>query len=182
MRSRWLLVVLVASLCLNVAVIGAYLVHRRSHDRLRRFPSRRFAPELREKLRQTRAAATPGFAALADSAETADSLLWVEMRNDNPDSVRVDSFCQELGRIHGVMRAMVFRQMHHEIQLMPAAARAEYLTHMMRMKPAMPLRGHRFGRPGRGRAPHMRRGRMAPEDEEPMPEEPSPGPSAETGD
>jgi hypothetical protein len=163
MRSRWLLVVLVASLCLNVAVIGAYLVHRRSHDRLRRFPSRRCA-------------------ALADSAETADSLLWVEMRNDNPDSVRVDSFCQELGRIHGVMRAMVFRQMHHEIQLMPAAARAEYLTHMMRMKPAMPLRGHRFGRPGRGRAPHMRRGRMAPEDEEPMPEEPSPGPPAETGD
>jgi hypothetical protein len=182
MRSRWLLVVTVASLCLNVAFIGAYLVHRGSHARLRHFPARRFAPEVRERLRQTRAAATPGFAALADSVEATDSLLWVELRKDSADSTRVDSLCRELGRIHGVMRAMVFRQMHHEIQLMPAAARAEYLTHMMGMKPAMPLRGRRFGRPGRGMAPHMRRGQMTPEDEEPMPDEPPPGPPPESGD
>jgi len=137
---------------------------------------------VRERLRRTRAAATPGFTALAESVETTDSLLWVEIRNDSPDSDRVDSLCRELGRVHGVMRAMVFRQMHQEIQLMPAAARAEYLKHMKRMKPATPLRGRRFGRSGRGMTPRMHRGPMAPPDEEPMPGEPPPEPPLESGD
>jgi hypothetical protein len=178
MRSRWLLVVTVASLCLNVAFVGAYLVCRARHGRSRRFPVRALAPEVREKLRQARAAAVPGFDSLADKVDSTDSLLWAEMRKDDPDSVRVDSLCRELGRIHGVMRAMVFRQMHRELQLMPAAARAEYLTHMMGMRPATLPHGRRFGRPGRGKGPHLRRGPMTPHDEEPVPGEPPP----ESGD
>jgi|GEM_PF-915887 len=150
MRGRWLLVVMVASLCLNVAFVGAYLVRRARRERPRRFAVRKLAPEVREKLRQTREAALPGFDALADRAETTDSLLWAEMRSGTPDSVRVDSFCRELGHIHSMMRAMVFRQMHQELLLMPAAARTEYLTRMMGMRSAKPLRGRcGIGWPGR---------------------------------
>jgi hypothetical protein len=178
MRSRWLFVVMVASLCLNVAFVGAYLVRKARHDRPRRFPARRLAPEVREKLRQTRAAAVPGFDSLADKAEATDSLLWAEMRSDSPDSVHVDSLCQELGRIHGMMRAMVFRQMQQELLLMPSSARAEYLTRMMGMRPAKPLRGRSFGGFGRGKGPHVRRRPMTPHSDEPLPGEPPP----ESGD
>ena len=151
MRSRWLVVVVVASLCLNVAVVGTYFLRRVRHDRLRRFPMRGLTSEVREKLRQAREAAMPAFAALAEKVESTDSLLWFEMRRESPDSVRVESLCQELGLTHGRMRAMVFRQMHRELQLMPAAARTEYLEHVMRMRPG-------FGGPGRGMGGHMDHG------------------------
>ena len=151
MRSRWLVLVVIASLCLNVAVVGTYFLRRVRHDRLRRFPMRGLTFEVREKLRQAREAAMPEFAALAEKVESTDSLLWFEMRRESPDSVRVESLCQELGLTHGRMRAMVFRQMHRELQLMPAAARTEYLEHVMRMRPG-------FGGPGRGMGGHMDRG------------------------
>jgi hypothetical protein len=150
MRSRWLMVIVVASLCLNVAVVGTYFLRRVRHDRLRRFPMRGLTSEVREKLRQAREAAMPEFAALAEKVESTDSLLWAEMRNDSPDSARVESLCQELGQTHGRMRAMVFRQMHRELQMMPVAAREEYLGNMMRMRPG-------FG-PGRGMGGHMSHG------------------------
>jgi len=164
MRSRWLVLIVVASLCLNVAVVGAYFFRRARHDRQRRFPLRGLASEVREKMRKAREAAMPEFAALAERVESTDSLLWVEMRRDPPDSVRVESLCQELGQTHGRMRAMVFRQMHRELQLMPGAARAGYLNHMMMMRPGI-------GGPGRGMGRHMRRGsRMpAPPEGEPLP-------------
>jgi hypothetical protein len=175
MRPRLFLVVMVASLCLNVAFVGAYLVHMARHDRPRRFPARRLAPDVREKLRQTRADAAPGFAALADEVESADSLLWAEMRIGTPDSVQVDSLCRELGRIHGAMRAMVFRQMHRELQLMPAAAREEYLQQMMKMRPGL-------GRPGRRLGARMRHDPRKLHHDEPFPQEVPPGPPPESGD
>ena len=185
MRNRWLVVVVVASLCLNVAVVGTYLLRRVRHDRLRRFPVRGLTPEAREKLREARDAALPGFTALADEAGSTDSLLWAEMRRENPDSVRVDSLCRELGQNHGRMRAMVFWQMRRELQLMPGAARAEYLNHMMTMRPGLSLRDrHASGVPGRGMGRHMRRGsRMSvPREGGPCPDELPPGPPPESGD
>jgi hypothetical protein len=160
MRSRWLVVVVIASLCLNVAVVGAYFLCRTRHDRPRRLP-----PEVREKLRQAREAALPGFTALAEKEHAGDSLLWAEMSSDNPDSLRVDSLSSEVGRLHGRMRAMVFWQMRRELQMMPAGARAEYLNHIMRMRPG-------FGRPGRAMGRRMRRDAMMPppEGEPPPPE------------
>jgi hypothetical protein len=136
MRTRWLVVIVVASLCLNLAVVGTYVFRRVRRDRPRRFPVRRLTAETREKLRQTRDAAMPGFLAAAEEVQSNDSLLWAEMRREYPDSARVESLCHELGRIHGTMRAMVFRQMHRELQLMPEEARDQYLKHMMRMRPA----------------------------------------------
>jgi hypothetical protein len=179
MRGRWLLVIAVASLCLNVAVIGTFLVHRVRRARLRRFPAHGLAPEVREKLRRARETAVPEFAALADKVQDDDSLLWVEMAKANPDSLRVDSLSSEVGRFHGRMRAMVFRQMHRELQLMPVGARAEYLQHMMMMRPGLPPCGrHASGGPGRGMDRHMRQGsRMS----EPREGEPPPGPP-ESGD
>ena len=150
MRSRWLIVIAVASLCLNVAVVGAFVAHRVRRARLRRFLASGLTPEVREKLRKAREAAMPEFAALAEKVESTDSLLWAEMRSESPDSVRVESLCQELGQTHGRMRAMVFRQMHRELQLMPPTARVEYLQNMMRMRPG-------FGS-GRGMGGHMDHG------------------------
>ena len=155
MRGRWLAVVAVASLCLNVAVVGAYFFHRVNHRGLSRFPGRGLAPEVRERIRQARENVLPEFAALAGRAESADSLLWTEMKSERPDSVRVESLCQELGRIHGTMRAMVFRQMHRELEMLPVGARAQYLTHMMTMRPG-------FGRHGPGMGRRPRRGSMVP--------------------
>jgi len=169
MRGRGLALVAVASLCLNVAVVGAYFFHRVSHRGFHRFPARGLAPEIRERLRQTRERALPEFAALAGRVESTDSLLWVEMKSETPDSARVESLCQDLGRIHGTMRAMVFRQMHRELAMMPAGARAEYLTHMMTMRPG-------FGGSGMGR--RLRHGRMVPP---PDADEPPPGPLPESG-
>jgi uncharacterized iron-regulated membrane protein len=177
MRSRWMVVVAVASLCLNVAVVGTYLFHRARHDRPRRFPARWLTAEARERIRQTREAAMPEFAAEAERVRTTDSLLWQEMRAENPDSARVESLCQVLGEIHGRMRAMVFRQLHRELQLMPAVARAEYLRHMMAMRPGL----DRFGRSSCGRMGHAPRMPMRP-DETPFPGEPPPGPPPEAGD
>jgi hypothetical protein len=147
MRNRWLVVFVVASLCLNVAVVGTYFFRRARHNRPRRFPMRGLSSEARENMRKARDAAMPEFAALAGRAESTDSLLWVEIRRENPDSARVESLCQELGQFHGRMRALVFRQMHHELQMMPAAQRQEYLQQMMRMRPGL-------GGP-RGRMGHM---------------------------
>ena len=176
MRSRWLVAVVIASLCLNVAVVGTYFLRRARHDRSRRFPSRGLTPEVREKLRQVREAAFPEFAALAEQERSGDSLLWVEMRRESPDSVRVESLCLGLGQMHGKMRAMVFRQMHRELQLMPADARTEYVKRMMKMRPG-------FGLPRRGMGRRMRRdcGMHLPLNEPPA-GEPPPGPPPETGD
>jgi len=164
MRNRWLVVVVVASLCLNVAVVGTYFLRRARRDRSRRFPVSGLTSEARENMRKAREAAMPEFSAFVDRVESTDSLLWAEMRREGPDSARVESLCQELGRIHGSMRAMVFRQMHRELQLMPAGARAEYMKHMMEMKLG-------FHGPGRGMGRHQRRGpAMAP----PPPDGPPP--------
>ena len=175
MRNRWLMVIAVASLCLNVAVVGTFVVHRVRRARLRRFLASGLTPEVREKLRKAREAAMPEFAALAEKVESTDSLLWVEMRGESPDSVRVESLCQELGQTHGRMRAMVFRQMHRELQLMPPAARVEYLQNMMRMRPG-------FG-PGRGMGGHMDHGHGMgpPPDHEPPPGAPPPEPPSGSG-
>lgn len=172
MRNRWLMVIVVASLCLNVAVVGAYFFRRARHDRQRRFPMRGLTSEAREKMRKAREAAMPEFAALAEKEHMDDSLLWAEMARDNPDTLRVDSLSSDLGQFHGKMRAMVFWQMHRELQMMPAAARAEYLNHMKMMRPG-------FGRPGWGMGRHMRRGSMMPT---PGAGEPPPGPPPESGD
>jgi len=103
------------------------------------------------------------------------------MRRESPDSVRVESLCQELGRIHGSMRAMVFRQMHRELQLMPAEARAEYLAHMMMMRPGLPFGGHHASdNPGRGMGRHMRPGSRMSERREGG--SPSDEPPPESGD
>lgn len=63
MRNRWLVVIAVASLCLNVAVIGTYIFRtaRRLHHRRMAY----LAPEVREKLVKAREAAIPAFAASA---------------------------------------------------------------------------------------------------------------------
>ncbi|MBN2465437.1 hypothetical protein JXD38_07415 [candidate division WOR-3 bacterium] len=174
MRNRWLLVIAVASLCLNVAVVGTYFLRRTRLGHPRRFPARHLTAEARERIRKTREAALPEFTAEAERVRTTDSLLWSEMQAERPDSARVESLCRELGEIHGRMRAMVFRQMHRELQLMPVAARTEYLHRMMTMRP-------RLDRPGRGARPHMHRRSMMQDDDEPVPGEPPPGPP-ESGD
>ena len=177
MRNRWLVVIVVASLCLNVAVVGTYIFRRARHDRPRRFPMRGLTSEAREKMRRVREAVMPEFTALVGRVESTDSLLWIEMQRESPDSVRVESLCQELGQIHGKMRAMVFRQMHRELQLMPPAARAEYLQHMMRMKSGWGgPRGH-----ARRNMRHNVRPGGPPPDFEPPPEGTPPEPPPETG-
>jgi hypothetical protein len=164
MRIRWLVLVVVASLCLNVAVVGTYFFRRARHNRSRRLSTHGLPSEAREGMRRAREAAMPEFSALVGRVESTDSLLWTEMSSQSPDSARVESLCQELGQFHGRMRAMVFRQMHRELQMMPAAARAEYLKHMMQMRPG-------FGGPGPGRGGHMNRGHGMgrPHDDEPPP-------------
>lgn len=182
MRNRWLVVVVVASLCLNVAVVGTYVFRRARRDRPRRFPSCGLTSEAREKMRKARDAAMPEFTELVGRAESTDSVLWAEMGREAPDSARVESLCQELGQMHGRMRANVFRQMHRELQLMPAEARVEYLKHMMRMRPGLPLGGrHARGEPRRGM--ERRGSRMSvPREGEPPSDEPHPGPPPESGD
>jgi len=175
MRSRWLMVIVVASLCLNVAVVGTYFFRRARRDRSDRLHV--LTAEARERMRKVREAAMPEFSSIVGRIESTDSLLWAEMRRESPDSARVESLCQELGQIHGRMRAMVCRQIHRELQLMPAEARAEYLEHVMMMRPG-------FGGPGRVMGRRMRHGsRMqTPNQGEPLPDEPPPGPPPESGD
>jgi hypothetical protein len=149
MHNRWLVIIAAASLCLNVAVVGTYALRQARHGRDRHLPLRNLTPELRQKMKQAREAALPEFAALADRVEAVDSLLWYELRRDSFDSLRVDSLCRDLGQLHGRMRARVFRHMHEELRLLPAGTRAEYLQHMMTMRPGFGRPGHMMGR-GRG--------------------------------
>jgi len=164
-RNRWLVVIALASLCLNAAVVGTYFLRRAGPHRPRRFPHHRLPFETRERLKQARAAAMPGFSALLDSVQATDSLLWVEIRRDVLDSARVESLCQELGRFHARMRATAFGQMHRELQLLLPQDRARYLEHMLKMRP-----GFCGPRPGRG-CPPGPRPRMTPS-----------GPPPEAGD
>jgi len=185
MRNRWLVVIVVASLCLNAAVVGTYVFRRARHDRPHRLRVRGLTRDMRERMRKAREAAMPEFSALVGRAESTDSLLWFELRSERPDSARVESLCQELGKMHGAMRAMVFRQMHRELLLMPGDARADYLRHMMRMRPGLPPGGrHAFGGPGRGAGRRMHRGSRMSEPREggPPSDEPHPGPPPESGD
>jgi len=169
MRNRWLAVIAVASLCLNATVVGTYMFRQSRHGRARSVAARNLPPDVRERMRHVRDSAMPGFAAFAGRVESVDSLLWVEMRRDQFDSVRVDSLCRESGQLHGQMRAMVFRQMRRELQLVPPDARAEYLRHMMEMRPGSGRPGRMMGR-GRGM---MTRPGMPPD--EPPPGEPPMG-------
>jgi hypothetical protein len=174
MRNRWLVLIAVASLCLNAGVVGAYLFRQLHHGRPHRQAERRLPPELREKMRQFRAEAMPEFVAQAGRAETIDSLLWAEMGGESTSQVRVESLCRELGVIHGELRLLVFRQMHRELELLPPESRAEYIEQMMRMRPGPAGIGRRFGRMvGRNRG--MMGPGGPPPGMEPPPDEPPPG-------
>jgi len=85
MRSRWLVVVMIASLCLNVALVGTYAFHRVRHDRPRRFSARGLTSDVRDRIRKVHEAAMPEFFVLVSRVESTDSLLWAEMRKEIPE-------------------------------------------------------------------------------------------------
>ena len=138
MRNRWLLVVVaVASLALNLAVVGAYFYrarHRRHHSR---FPHMRHADA--ERMERIRDQAIPGFESLMSRTESVSTMLMSRIGDPKITRPEVESLCREVGRYHGEMRERMFWQVRSELESLPPERRAEYMEqfksgmrHMMR--------------------------------------------------
>jgi hypothetical protein len=177
MKGRWLTLIALASLCLNLAVVGTYLYRQSSRHGFRRPRMLGVKPDIQEHLRQIREQAWPQFKELAVKAESANSALLEKIDDPDVTEAQVESLCREVGKFHGAMRERVFWQTRRELDALPAELRPEYVEQLKhRMKRMM--RGPARHGPG-AFGPHSPTGELPPGD--PPPEPPCDGPPPDLG-
>jgi hypothetical protein len=162
MRGRWLAIVAIASLALNVAVVGSFVFinvrrHQRPHPRI---PG--FGPEIPPEVRAVFEDARPRMDSLRALIDRVGEEMRAEEELNTPDETRIDSLCREAGRLHGLMMMTAHQSIRRVVQMMPEGKRHEFIENF----------GRRMGHGGR--AMHGRR-RMMPGPGEPGPDEPPAG-------
>jgi hypothetical protein len=127
MKGKWLAVVAVASLCLNLAVVGAYF-HQQTRRHGTRWPVLRgMNRETMGRLHKIREEAWPDFRELAQKDESAKLALLDKIGDPKVSQAEVESLCAEIGRRHGAMGLNAFWLLRSELEALPADRRAEYL-------------------------------------------------------
>jgi hypothetical protein len=142
MRGRWFAAIAVASLALNVVVLGVYLYQVRLGPRRPRLPHMKRVD--RERLKRMHREAQPGFESLMFRAESLNAVLLGRVSDPGVTREGVESLCREVGRYHGAMRERMFWQVRRELESLPPDMRAAYLEML---------------RPGRGMRMMRRMGR-----------------------
>ena len=154
MRGRWLAVVAVASLALNVAVVGTYVYRTtRPHGQHARF--RGVKREIRDSIGSVMHQATPDIERLSGERHRLHAAVMELVAKPVLDEKKLDSLCREQGRVSAELSSHVFRNMHRVVQMLPPEEREQFLhgpgSHMRRGSHMM----RRFGpRRGGREVPH----------------------------
>jgi Spy/CpxP family protein refolding chaperone len=155
MRGRWLALIAVASLALNVAVVGTYVYRTtRPHGQHSRFRGVKRA--LRDSIGNAMREAAPVIERLSGERDRLHAAVMELVAKPELDEPKLDSLCREQGRVAAELGTHMFRSMHRVVQMLPPEQRERFLRqpgpHMMR-GPHMRGTG-RFGqRPGGSEAP-----------------------------
>jgi hypothetical protein len=137
MRGRWLLIVALASLGLNAAVVGSFIYFRAHpehrplgrHERHRRpgLPFRRLNPEQRRRVERTFRSSGPFMDTLRQSEDSLRAALVQELLRPDYSPARVESLAAEAGRLHGRMLARAFRDARSVVESLPEAERERFI-------------------------------------------------------
>jgi hypothetical protein len=147
MRGRWLVVIAVASLALNVAVVGTFLYQRYSgHGRHHppRIPG--LNPQVVAQVRQIREENAPALESLMEQTMPIRTALAELAGSAQSDAGKADSLCTELGRIHVQIEKNMFAMTRRVLEVLPAEMKEHYLE-MLKTNPGR----HARQRPGRMR-------------------------------
>lgn len=147
MRGRWMMVVAVASLVLNVMVVGSFLFLR--FRRPPRPPFHRMGPGLRQRADCIYAESRPEAERLMRENERLRAMLAEEILRKDSDERRLDSLSNEVGRIHGQMTALAYRNARRVVSLLPEPERRRFVEDLQRPGPGLGprWRRHRFNCP-----------------------------------
>jgi hypothetical protein len=166
MRGRWLAVIAVASLILNLAVVGSFVFLRVRHPMGARHPLRGFRPEMRRVADSVLVQARPQMDSLMQANERLRAALADEIAGTELDERRFDSLCSEVGVLHGRMTALAYRNARRIAAALPEAERKQFIVNLWQgMGPGMPrgMRGRMHG-PGPGFPPPPGPGMPPPDD------------------
>uniref|UniRef100_A0A7C4CDC5 Periplasmic heavy metal sensor n=1 Tax=candidate division WOR-3 bacterium TaxID=2052148 RepID=A0A7C4CDC5_UNCW3 len=129
MQSRWLVVVVVASLALNVAVVGTYLFER-SRLRPPGPPLPGMRPALVRELRELRREFEPRMDTLRERARLAREGLMELALQAKPDMARADSLLAEISRSETAMNRLAFEHARRVGNRLPEGGRAAFLRRL----------------------------------------------------
>jgi Spy/CpxP family protein refolding chaperone len=150
MRGKWLALIAVASLALNVAVVGTYVYRTtRPHGKSARFRGVRRA--LRDSIGKAMREAAPDVERLSGERDRLHAAVMELVARPELDEQKLDSLCREQGRVTAELGTHIFRNMHRVVQMLPPEQRERFLRqpgpHLMR---GPHLKGPgRFGPPRR---------------------------------
>jgi hypothetical protein len=126
MRGRWLALIAVASLALNVAVVGTYAYRTaRRQERRARFPGVR--RELRDSIGGLMRQAAPQIESLSGERGRLQAAVMELVGKPELDEPKLDSLCREQGRLAAELAMVVSRNMHRVVQVLPPAEREQFL-------------------------------------------------------
>jgi len=167
MRNTWLVIVAVASLVLNLAVVGAYLYHQRG-PRPPRPPLAGLRREMHQQARDVFRKSWPEMQRLGEERARLQTELLQELTGPDVNQARVDSLADALGRLHAQSVRIISRDARAVVELLPAEQREQFLRNFG------PLGGGHHGARA-GRMMRHFRGMPGPG------MEPPPGPPPEQG-
>ncbi|MEO0085258.1 MAG: hypothetical protein ABIK37_01365 [candidate division WOR-3 bacterium] len=139
MQPRWLVVVVLASLALNVAVVGTYLVERL---RMRPpVPPPVLRPELRRELAEMRREFQPRLDTLRERALRAREGLMALAMQSKPDMARVNSLLEEISRSETAMNRLAFEHARRISSRLPEAGREAFFRRLRerQLRPCGPM-------------------------------------------
>ncbi|MBM3314865.1 periplasmic heavy metal sensor [candidate division WOR-3 bacterium] len=131
MRQKWLVVVVVASLALNLAVVASFLFLRLrepGHGRHRPVPG--LGPEEVRGLRRLRKEFHPRMDSLRGRALDARTALMRYAGDVNPDPRVIDSLLGEIGRAEAGMNRLAFEHARRIVEQLPPEARDTFLRRL----------------------------------------------------
>jgi hypothetical protein len=164
MRGKWLVVVVVASLALNLAVVGAYFYRQRHRSPGEHRPSvAGLNREARQRVKEVFGKSLPEMQRIGQERKRIHAALLDEALKPELNQARVDSLADELGRLHAQAARILCQDAHAVAATLPAGSRERFFQNQG-------LFGPRHGR-GMKRHGHGFRdsGPMPPEEEPPMP-------------
>jgi len=130
MRARWLVLIVVASLALNVAVVGSYVFFQlRGHEgRPEQF--RHLRPELRGQVERVMRESGPEMERLMGQEDSVRMAMADELERPQVDERRLDSLARESGRVHSQMALLAYHNARRIVEMLPADERGRFLRNM----------------------------------------------------
>lgn len=146
MRARWMVLIVVASLALNVAVVGSYVFFQVRGRQMPPPQFRHLKPELRGQVERVMRGSAPEMERLMGEDDAVRSAMADELERPQIDERRLDSLARESGRVHAQMALLAYRNARRIVEMLPEDERGRFIRNM---RHGMGRRMHRMMR-GRG--------------------------------